>query len=391
MHANNILDIVRVTPRNRKPQWTHKETQHLIREFDKRKLLLRPKPGEVVSSASKHRAWVEIAQAVNLTNPHVHRTVSEVQKKWQNLCLRTKKDKDGLPVDSLFSAVSRADQAILEEQQSQHPPALSIQPRPLLIQPYQSAENSGGNGTHSLVPVKIEKVDSVDEMMRTNHVDTAGDSRPESTRSQLSYNDVEFINPTTQPEYDMYATSSGIVHAAHDPEAVGSVPTIIPTSESPRGQKRKHGNMDDTTDSYSYTIGDTELLDVRRNLMMAEMQKYKLECEKIRTEKDKLLLETEKIMMEKEKLMLELQTLRATSEEFRVSQNKSVSQLEKERMSLENEKLVLEIENMRSLHKTAVEKTQLEKQRYSLENDKLNIEIQNLRGSNRTSSYQGMM
>ncbi|XP_069112258.1 myb/SANT-like DNA-binding domain-containing protein 4 [Argopecten irradians] len=389
MHANNILDIVRVTPRNRKPQWTHKETQHLIREFDKRKLILRPKPGEVVSSASKHRAWVEIAQAVNLTNPHVHRTVSEVQKKWQNLCLRTKKDKDGIPVDSLLSTVSRAEQSILDEHQSQNPPALSIQPRQMLMQPYHSSENSGGNG---LVPVKIEKVDVVDEMMRANHVDTAGDSRPESTRSQLSYGDVEFIDPvTSQPEYDMYATSSGIVHAAHDPESLGSVPSIIPTNESPRGQKRKHSNPDNTLDNYNYTMGDTDLVDVRRNLMMAEMQKYKLECEKIRTEKDKLLLETEKILMEKEKLVLELQTLRATSEELRIRQNKSVSQLEKERMSLENEKLLLEIENMRSLHKAAVEKTQLEKQRFSLENDKLNIEIQNLRGSNRNNTYQAMI
>ncbi|OWF35815.1 Myb/SANT-like DNA-binding domain-containing protein 4 [Mizuhopecten yessoensis] len=182
MHANNILDIVRVTPRNRKPQWTHKETQHLIREFDKRKLLLRPKPGEVVSSASKHRAWVEIAQAVNLTNPHVHRTVSEVQKKWQNLCLRTKKDKDGLPnpVDSLFSAMSRADRSLFQDHSNQHHQSLSIQPlsiqpRPLLVQPYQSPDNGTGNGTHPLVPVKIEKVDSVDELMRTNHTDTSGD------------------------------------------------------------------------------------------------------------------------------------------------------------------------------------------------------------------------
>ncbi|XP_060066173.1 myb/SANT-like DNA-binding domain-containing protein 4 [Ylistrum balloti] len=389
MHANNILDIVRVTPRNRKPQWTHKETQHLIREFDKRKHLLRPKPGEVVSSASKHRAWVEIAQAVNLTNPHVHRTVSEVQKKWQNLCLRTKKDKDGLPVDSLFSAVTRADPTLLQEQHGQHPPALSsIQPRPLLIQPYQSEENSTGNGAHPLVPVKIEKVDSVDEMMRTNHADISTDSRPESTRSQLSYGDVEFINSSSQPEYDMYATSSGIVHTAHEPESIESVPTITPTSESPRGQKRKAGNLDDSVDTFaSYCVTDTDLVDVRRNLMMAEMQKYKLECEKLRTEKDKLLLETEKIMMEKEKLMLELQTLRTTTEEFRGNQHKTVSQLEKERHALENEKLVLEIENMRSMHKVAVEKTQLEKQRYSLENDKLNVEIQNLRGTIRTSTY----
>lgn len=86
--------------RNRKPQWTHKETQYLIKEYDKRKIVLRPRKGQLVTAGSKHKAWVEIAQCVNLTNPHVHRTVAEVQKKWQNLCLRTTKAKANVTIDT---------------------------------------------------------------------------------------------------------------------------------------------------------------------------------------------------------------------------------------------------------------------------------------------------
>lgn len=215
-------------------------------------------------------------------------------------------------------------------------------------------------------------------------------SRPESTRSQLSYGDVELVVPTSQSEYDMYATSSGLIHTTHEPEAIGELPSIISTSGTPRGAKRKLCSADDIG---GYSMVDTELLEVRKNLIMAEMQKYQLECDKLRTEKEKLRLENEKIILEKEKLLIELQNLRTARQQSQISQQKSPGQLEKERMVLENEKLALEIENMRNMHRSAMEKAQLEKQRYSLENDKLSLEIQNMRTANRNNNvtYQAIL
>ena len=85
------LETFTVAPNKaRKPNWTEREVMALLEEYSKRKHVLKPKVGVVVSMNDRQICWSEIADVINTSEGvnSCYRSVKEVQKKFENLSNR---------------------------------------------------------------------------------------------------------------------------------------------------------------------------------------------------------------------------------------------------------------------------------------------------------------
>lgn len=78
----------------RKPNWTEIEVMLLLEEYSKRKHIMRPTFGTVVSMTERQKCWSEISDVINTSEGinGCYRSVKEVQKKWENLSNRMRSE-----------------------------------------------------------------------------------------------------------------------------------------------------------------------------------------------------------------------------------------------------------------------------------------------------------
>ncbi|XP_034389062.1 uncharacterized protein LOC117731043 [Cyclopterus lumpus] len=81
-----------MSSRKRRPNWTDQECLLLAQLMDERKDVIRGKCSTGVSIQEKRQAWEEIAQSINTAFPHIQRTVSDCNKKWENLLAKSKEE-----------------------------------------------------------------------------------------------------------------------------------------------------------------------------------------------------------------------------------------------------------------------------------------------------------
>ncbi|XP_045884441.1 myb/SANT-like DNA-binding domain-containing protein 4 [Micropterus dolomieu] len=81
-----------MSSRKRKPNWTDQECLLLAQLMQERKDIVRGKCSTGVSIEDKRQAWEEIAQAINTAFPQVQRTVSDCNKKWENLLAKSREE-----------------------------------------------------------------------------------------------------------------------------------------------------------------------------------------------------------------------------------------------------------------------------------------------------------
>lgn len=73
----------------RKPNWTEREKNILMEEYEKKRHILKAKFSSTLTSGDKTRAWEEIANTINAGNS-VRRSTKDMQKKWDNICATAK-------------------------------------------------------------------------------------------------------------------------------------------------------------------------------------------------------------------------------------------------------------------------------------------------------------
>lgn len=78
--------------RKRRSNWTEQESLLLAQLVQEKKNIIRGKCSTGVSTLDKRNAWEHIAQNINTTFPHVQRTVSDCNKKWENLLAKTREE-----------------------------------------------------------------------------------------------------------------------------------------------------------------------------------------------------------------------------------------------------------------------------------------------------------
>ncbi|XP_044037060.1 myb/SANT-like DNA-binding domain-containing protein 4 [Siniperca chuatsi] len=78
--------------RKRRPNWTDQECLLLAQLMQERKDIIRGKCSTGVSIQDKRQAWEEIAQAINTAFPQIQRTVSDCNKKWENLLAKSREE-----------------------------------------------------------------------------------------------------------------------------------------------------------------------------------------------------------------------------------------------------------------------------------------------------------
>lgn len=81
-----------MSSRKRRPNWTDPECLLLAQLMQERKDIIRGKCSTGVSIQDKRLAWEEIAQAINTAFPHIQRTVSDCNKKWENLLAKSREE-----------------------------------------------------------------------------------------------------------------------------------------------------------------------------------------------------------------------------------------------------------------------------------------------------------
>nr|XP_046240311.1 myb-related transcription factor, partner of profilin-like [Scatophagus argus] len=81
-----------MSSRKRRPNWTDQECLLLAQLMQERKGIIRGKCSTGVSTQDKRQAWEEIAQAINTAFPHIQRTVSDCNKKWENLLAKSREE-----------------------------------------------------------------------------------------------------------------------------------------------------------------------------------------------------------------------------------------------------------------------------------------------------------
>ncbi|XP_008282716.1 uncharacterized protein LOC103359252 [Stegastes partitus] len=111
------LQVLEEMPsKKRRPNWTDQESLLLAQLMQERKNVVRGKYSTGVSIQDKRHAWEEIAQTINVAFPQVQRTVSDCNKKWENLLAKAKEeikrqkrqaDKDDVLSTEQFSAVTQ--------------------------------------------------------------------------------------------------------------------------------------------------------------------------------------------------------------------------------------------------------------------------------------------
>ncbi|GLD69987.1 uncharacterized protein AKAME5_002130400 [Lates japonicus] len=81
-----------MSSRKRRPNWTDQECLLLAQLMQERKDIIRGKCSTGVSIQDKRQAWEEIAQAINAAFPQIQRTVSDCNKKWENLLAKSREE-----------------------------------------------------------------------------------------------------------------------------------------------------------------------------------------------------------------------------------------------------------------------------------------------------------
>lgn len=81
-----------MSSRKRRPNWTDQECLLLAQLLQERKGVIRGKCSTGVSIQDKRKAWEEIAQAINTAFPQIQRTVSDCNKKWENLLAKSREE-----------------------------------------------------------------------------------------------------------------------------------------------------------------------------------------------------------------------------------------------------------------------------------------------------------
>ncbi|CAK6958228.1 uncharacterized protein LOC128355178 [Scomber scombrus] len=81
-----------MSSRKRRPNWTDQECVLLAQLMQERKDIIRGKCSTGVSIQDKRQAWEEIAQAINNAFPQIQRTVSDCNKKWENLLAKSREE-----------------------------------------------------------------------------------------------------------------------------------------------------------------------------------------------------------------------------------------------------------------------------------------------------------
>lgn len=81
-----------MSSRKRRPNWTDQECLLLAHLMEERKEIIRGKCSNGISIQDKRQAWEEIAQAINNAFPQMQRTVSDCNKKWENLIAKSREE-----------------------------------------------------------------------------------------------------------------------------------------------------------------------------------------------------------------------------------------------------------------------------------------------------------
>ncbi|XP_041836993.1 uncharacterized protein si:dkey-6e2.2 [Melanotaenia boesemani] len=81
-----------MSSRKRRPNWTDQESLLLAQLMQEKKEIIRGKYSTGVSIQDKRQAWEEIVQTINAAFPQVQRTVSDCNKKWENLLAKARED-----------------------------------------------------------------------------------------------------------------------------------------------------------------------------------------------------------------------------------------------------------------------------------------------------------
>ncbi|XP_076005956.1 uncharacterized protein LOC143000497 [Genypterus blacodes] len=81
-----------MSSRKRRPNWTDQECLLLAQLMQERREIIRGKCSTGVSIQEKRQAWEEITQAINATFPQMQRTVSDCNKKWENLLAKSREE-----------------------------------------------------------------------------------------------------------------------------------------------------------------------------------------------------------------------------------------------------------------------------------------------------------
>ncbi|KAM8757994.1 uncharacterized protein AB9X84_010613 isoform 1-T3 [Acanthopagrus schlegelii] len=81
-----------MSTRKRRPNWTDQECLLLAQLMQEKKNIIRGKCSTGVSIQDKRQAWEEIAQAINIAFPQIQRTVSDCNKKWENLLAKSREE-----------------------------------------------------------------------------------------------------------------------------------------------------------------------------------------------------------------------------------------------------------------------------------------------------------
>ncbi|XP_054472900.1 uncharacterized protein si:dkey-6e2.2 isoform X2 [Anoplopoma fimbria] len=81
-----------MSTRKRRPNWTDQECLLLAQLMRERKEIIRGKCTTGVSVHDKRQAWEEIAQSINTAFPQIQRTVSDCNKKWENLLAKSREE-----------------------------------------------------------------------------------------------------------------------------------------------------------------------------------------------------------------------------------------------------------------------------------------------------------
>lgn len=81
-----------ITSRKRRPNWTDQECLLLAQLMLEKKAVIRGKCNTGISTQDKRQAWEEITQTINTTFPQIQRTVSDCNKKWENLLAKSREE-----------------------------------------------------------------------------------------------------------------------------------------------------------------------------------------------------------------------------------------------------------------------------------------------------------
>ena len=86
------LQLEGMATRKRRPNWTDQECLLLAQLMQERKDIIRGKCSTGVLIMDKRQAWEEIAQHINSAFPQIKRTVSDCNKKWENLLAKSREE-----------------------------------------------------------------------------------------------------------------------------------------------------------------------------------------------------------------------------------------------------------------------------------------------------------